>query len=191
MHITELRTVKEWICNFHLIICQVRLSPKAVGWTHVVCTQQFAHNRPWDTSARACIQPYTWLFETGDALLENLCQSSGSGKEIKKIYEKKGCGCVDWSWGSRQWRRELYGLIVLCRRGIEDDEEAFPWECCCVLLEQTHSLISCLGRNKHWQLIWRGVSLHLFELCRKATEPWLNLRDKSAGHPLGPCCLCW
>lgn len=89
MHITELRTVKEWICNFHLIICQVRLSPKAVGWTHVVCTQQFAHNRPWDTSARACIQPYTWLFETGDALLENLCQSSGSGKEIKKIYEKK------------------------------------------------------------------------------------------------------
>lgn len=109
----------------------------------------------------------------------------------ENIWNKKSCGCVDWSWGSRQWRRELYGLIVLCRQGIEDDEEAFPWECCCVLLEQTHSLISCLGRNKHWQLIWRGVSLHLFELCRKATEPWLNLRDKSGGHPLGPCCLCW
>lgn len=48
----------------------------------------------------------------------------------ENIWNKKSCGCVDWSWGSRQWRRELYGLIVLCRQGIEDDEEAFPWECC-------------------------------------------------------------
>lgn len=60
-------------------------------------------------------------------------------------------------------------LTLLHRRGIEDDKEAFPWECCCVLLEQTHSLISCLGRNKHWQLIWRGVSLDLFELHGEET----------------------
>lgn len=63
--------------------------------------------------------------------------------------------------------------ILLCCAdgGIEDDEEAFPWECCCVLLQQAQSLISCLGRNKHWQLTWRGVSLDLFELQRGATEP--------------------
>lgn len=92
-------------------------------------------------------------------------------EEQGEIHGEKKMGVDVWSWGPRQWRRELYGLIVLRRQGTEDDEEAFPWECCCVLHEQTHSLISCLGRNKHWQLIWRGVSLDLFELHREATEP--------------------
>lgn len=91
----------------------------------------------------------------------------------KKIIwgERNGHGCVYWSRGPEQRRRELYALIVLHRRRIEDDREAFPWECCCVLLEQMHSLISCLERNKHWQLIWRGVSLDLVELHKEATEP--------------------
>ena len=56
----------------------------------------------------------------------------GRGRQI--IWRERN-GCVDRSRGPRQRRRELPGLIVLRRQGIEDDEEAFPWECCCVLLE--------------------------------------------------------
>ena len=121
----------------------------------------------------------------------------GRGRQII-WWGRNDCGCVDRRRGPRQRRKKLPGLIVLRRQGTEDDEEAFPWECCCVLLK-TDTFPYLLPGEKQtlaahmkgsfpgsvWAASRSNRALIEFEGERK------RAREESAGLAAGPCGRCW